>query len=158
MWARGYSLLNIQHEVEICSEAAVNWASYCREICLLSYVDNPEQLGGEGKTVEIDMFMLRIILIKLFLDESKFGRRKFWRGHRVDGYWVFGGVERESGRVFMEVVEKRDADTLIPLLEKWVKKGSTVVSDCWKAYSNMQGYRHLTVFKFYCDLRVQHYR
>ena len=70
MWARGYSLLNIQHEVEICSEAAVNWASYCREICLLSYVDNPEQLGGEGKTVEIYMFMLRIILIKLFLDES----------------------------------------------------------------------------------------
>ena len=104
------------------------------------------------------MFMLRIILIKLFLDESKFGRKRFWRGHRVDGCWVFGGVERESGRVFMEVVEKRDADTLIPLLEKWIKKRSTVVSDCWKAYSNMQGYWHLTVFKFYCDLRVQHYR
>ena len=196
MWARGYSLINIQHEVEIASEAAVNWASYCREVCLISFIDNPEQLGGEGKTVEIDMFTQATPRKKVFaaaedaghverndgrsearpscskdharstlrsstkivfpakfhlfiniwvLDESKFGRRKFWRGHRVEGCWVFGGVERESGRVFMEVVEKRDAGTLLPLLEKWVKKGTTVVSDCWKAYTNMSGYHHLTV-------------
>ena len=41
------------------------------------------------------------------IDESKFGRRKFYRGHKVDGCWVFGVIEQESGKVFMEVVEKR---------------------------------------------------
>ena len=28
------------------------------------------------------------------IDESKFGRRKFHRGHRVDGVWIFDRVER----------------------------------------------------------------
>lgn len=93
MWARGFSLKNICHELNIDGKTAVDWGSFCREICLICFVNNPQQIGGEGKTVEID--------------ESKFGRRKYWRGHRVDGCWVFGGIERESGKIFMEVVEKR---------------------------------------------------
>jgi hypothetical protein len=41
-------------------------------------------VGGPGVVVE--------------LDESKFGKRKYNRGHRVDGVWVFGGVERTNER------------------------------------------------------------
>jgi hypothetical protein len=44
-----------------------------------------EKIGGINKTVEID--------------ESKFGRRKYHRGHPVMGQWVFGGVGHECGRV-----------------------------------------------------------
>lgn len=44
-------------------------------------LDN-EKIGGPGRTVEID--------------ESKFGKRKYHRGKRVDGVWVFGGIERET--------------------------------------------------------------
>ena len=46
----------------------------------------------------------------------------------------------------MEVVEKRDAETLIPLIQKWIAPG-TVISDCWKAYCSLsaEGFRHLTV-------------
>ncbi|KAI8373361.1 hypothetical protein BD560DRAFT_489266 [Blakeslea trispora] len=32
------------------------------------------------------------------IDESKFGKRKYNRGHRVDGVWVVGGVERTPER------------------------------------------------------------
>ncbi|XP_046577408.1 E3 ubiquitin-protein ligase SHPRH-like [Haliotis rubra] len=63
-----------------------------------------EMIGGPGIEVEID--------------ESKFGKRKFHRGRRVDGVWVFGGIEKESNRMFLEVVEKRDADTLLSVLRK----------------------------------------
>ena len=45
------------------------------------------EIGGPNKTVEID--------------ESKYGRRKFHKGHPVKGQWVFGGVERESGEHFL---------------------------------------------------------
>ena len=131
-WARGYKLLDAMHEAEIKSDkTAVDWASFCREVILADFIDNFEPLGGEGRTVEID--------------ESKFGKRKFWRGHRVEGLWVFGALERETGRVFMQPVEKRDAQTLIPLLEKWVLPRTTVISDCWKAYDNMQNFIHLKV-------------
>lgn len=92
-WARGMKMKDAMHEIDISWHTAVDWASFASEICLVAFVERAEQLGGQGKTVEID--------------ESKFGRRKFWRGHRVEGCWVFGGIERESGRVFMEVVEKR---------------------------------------------------
>ena len=59
----------------------------------LPQIQHPRQLGGPGKAVEID--------------ESKFGKRKFYRGHHVEGCRVFGGIERESGKVFMEIVEQR---------------------------------------------------
>lgn len=42
--------------------------------------------GGVGKVFEID--------------KSKFGRRKYYRGHRVEGQWVFGGVERMTSKFF----------------------------------------------------------
>ena len=106
LWSRGNKLIDIAHELETNMRGCVDWSSYCREICLRAYVDNPAQVGGIGKHVEID--------------ESKFGKRKYWRGHHVDGAWVFGGCERESGKVFMEVVEKRDAETLMPLIKKWM--------------------------------------
>ena len=60
---------------------------------LNAFLLHPEPLGGPGKVVEID--------------ESKFGKRKYHRGKRVEGAWIFGGYERGSGRVFMVVVEKR---------------------------------------------------
>lgn len=95
--------------------------------------DDSEMLGGPGVHIEID--------------ESKFGKRKYHRGRRVDGVWVFGGIERNSDRMFMECVERRDAETLTGIIKRWVKPGTTVHSDCWKAYSGMEqmGYIHKTV-------------
>jgi len=52
---------------------------------------NPVPLGGVGEVVEID--------------ESKFGKRKYHRGKRVEGTWVFGGYQRSNGRVFMVPVD-----------------------------------------------------
>lgn len=74
-------------------QTAVDWASFCREVLIDACFDNSEPVGGVGVTVEID--------------ESKFGRRKYNRGHRVEGTWVFGGYERGTGRVFMVPVEER---------------------------------------------------
>ncbi|KAB0801580.1 hypothetical protein PPYR_03766, partial [Photinus pyralis] len=44
-------------------------------------------LGGEGVTVEID--------------EAKRGKRKYNRGRRIEGQWVFGGIERGSKNCFL---------------------------------------------------------
>ena len=93
LWARGNKLIDIAHELDVNMRGCIDWASYCREICLQAYVDNPKQIGGCGKHVEID--------------ESKFGKRKHWRGHHVEGAWVFGGVERERVERFLWKLWKR---------------------------------------------------
>ena len=52
------------------------------------------KLGGTCNIIEID--------------EIKFGRRKYSRGHHVGGVWVFGGVERRTKKIFLISVEKRN--------------------------------------------------
>ena len=44
-------------------------------------------------------------------------------------------------------MEKRDKETLIPLIEKYVEKGSTIITDCWASYKCLKdlGYKHETV-------------
>ena len=48
----------------------------------------------------------------------------------VQVQWVFGGIECETHESFQFVVEKRDQETLLPLIERWTKPGSTIISDC----------------------------
>jgi len=101
---------------------------------MLEYVlGSSPKIGGPNKTVEID--------------ESKFGRRKYNRGHKVKGQWVFGGVERESGKTFLVPVPDRTADTLMAVISDWIEPGTTVIISCWSAYGDIetQGYTHQTV-------------
>ena len=62
----------------------------------------------------------------------------------MEGVWVFGGTCRRTQGKLFKTVKDRSADTLIPIIEKYIAKGSTVYSDCWKAYSqlNQLGYNH----------------
>jgi len=81
------------------------------------------------------------------IDESAFVRRKYNVGHEVKTQWVFGGIDVATKDAFLVAVEKRDAATLLPVLQQYVLPGSTVISDLWRAYSTVGeiGYDHLTV-------------
>jgi len=58
---------------------------------------------------------------------------------------VFGGVERESGKTFL--VPDRIADILKAVIDAWIEPGTTVISECWGAYRDIdaEGYTHRTV-------------
>ena len=94
-----------------------------------------DMIGGPGKVVEID--------------EAKFGKQKYHRGRLVVGTWVLGETERGSSLCFMKVLpnNKRDATTLLPIIQQHVAPGTTIITDCWRAYNGLQslGYIHLTV-------------
>jgi len=47
---------------------------------------------------------------------------------------VFGGIEEGSRKTFLVPVEKRDRATLIPIIQKFILPGTTIISDCWKPY------------------------
>lgn len=91
------SLKLIRKQADIgVSASLTDWASFS-QVLFDSLVIYKAKIGGPGKTVE--------------MDESKFGKRKYNRGHRVEGLWVFGGIERETGQCFMVPVEQRNQDT-----------------------------------------------
>ena len=88
------------------------------------FYERLEPIGGKNIVVEID--------------ESKFGKVKYNRGHRVDGVWVLGMVEKTpERRIILVPVKDRKANTLIPLLKKYINSESDIHSDCFKSYTNL---------------------
>uniref|UniRef100_A0A915ELM4 ISXO2-like transposase domain-containing protein n=1 Tax=Ditylenchus dipsaci TaxID=166011 RepID=A0A915ELM4_9BILA len=130
-------LTKICDEVRISRATAVEWTRFCHRAVFYGIVTLGGSIGGPGDVVEID--------------ESKFGKRKYHRGHRVEGSWVFEGISRSSGDVFMVQVEKQfgfrilDRATLLPLIQRWIKKESIVIADCWRAYDNLEEMNYQTV-------------
>ncbi len=45
------------------------------------------------------------------IDKAKIGNRKYNRGRLLKGQWVFGGIERESKKLFLIPEEKCDSST-----------------------------------------------
>jgi len=121
-----YEQLRFQGQLSdqtLSNETIADWLSYCREVCLETVAkEGPKLIGGAGLTVEVD--------------ESKFGKRKYNKGRLVEGQWVVGGVCRETGDIFLAVCpeNKRDADTLLDIINRHVSKDSTIITDCWRAY------------------------
>ena len=70
-----------------------------------------------------------------------FARRNemYHRGRYVEGKWIFGGICRETKACFLVPVERRDKDTLIPIIRAQILPGICVMSGMWKAYDCLQG-------------------
>ena len=83
-------------------------------------------VGGEGKIVEID--------------ESLYVKVKHWKGKdmRKEQVWVFGMLDRKTGKIYFELVKKRDADTLLKIIYDHVLPGTQLHSDCWKSYERIK--------------------
>ena len=134
LWSQSFSVDEIVHELQISNKTVIEWVHFFRECCFTTMMESSEKIGGNGIEIEVD--------------ESKFGKRKYYRGHRVEGQWVFGGREKyNKKKVFMVPVKDRKQKTLIPIIQKWVHTGSIIHSDCWKSYNQLSklGYTHVTV-------------
>lgn len=133
-WSKDYPANMAEYEINASKPTVIQWYRIFREIVTNAIQMNPVMMGGENKVVEVD--------------ESKFGKRKFHRGRMVEGQWVFGMIERGNPKnVVMISVDKRDEATLLPIIQKYIRPGTTIMSDCWKSYSRLAdvGYQHLTV-------------
>ncbi|XP_069670986.1 uncharacterized protein [Periplaneta americana] len=115
----------LREETNISKKTATDWSIFCREVCLGWVYDNRRQIGGSGNVVEIH--------------ESKFGPQKYNRDKRIEGQWVFWGVERgNAGNFFLVPVQNRNAETLVEIIRQWILPGTTIASDCWRAYKALQ--------------------
>lgn len=115
--------------------AVADFYRHFRHLVSSSLLEHDRVIGGQGITVEID--------------ETKLGKRKYHRGHRVDGVWVVVGIERtQEARIFLVAVDKRDETTLLNLISSHVAAGSTIMTDRWRGYLNITeklGFDHFSV-------------
>jgi transposase-like protein len=82
------------------------------------------------------------------IDESLFGKKtKNNRGKKFQRSWVFGLVDRSSNNVVLKIVEKRDSQTLIPIITENVSNEAVVYHDDWAVYRKLEkfGYKHKVV-------------
>ncbi len=77
-WSFGITQDQIRVQLSLGSRTVVDWFMFCKE-------------GVEGKIVEID--------------ESKVGKRKYHRGHYVEGQWVFGGIKQGSWKSLLSTYQ-----------------------------------------------------
>ncbi|XP_068242782.1 uncharacterized protein [Palaemon carinicauda] len=116
----------------------VNWHNFCFEVTL-NWLYNQESIGGPNIIVEIDQtFFLKI----------KYER---FRKREPNQVWLFGGIERESKKRLIIPLHKEGQDpsakTLLPIIRKYIRKGSVVISDDWAAFQTLsrEGYVHKLV-------------
>ena len=134
-WAHDYSSKQTQFEVGVNKNTVSFYFKQFRNACFEHVINQDFPLiGGEGKTVEID--------------ETLVSKRKYHRGRMLSQIWVFGGICRETGEIFMRVVDDRTAPTLLDAIYHCIAPGTKIISDQWKAYNELdksQIYMHETV-------------
>ena len=60
---------------------------------------------------------------------------------------VFGIYDRDTNVSILQVMDRRDAATLLPIIQRHVRPGSMIYSDGWAAYNKLDhlGYGHHVV-------------
>lgn len=114
---------DIEREYHISNDPQIDWSHFCREVMINFIETNSQKVGGVGKVVEIY--------------KNKFGKNKYNFRHHMKGQWVFVGVERDSEKAFLVVVQNRKPETLVCLIKEWIKFGSKIMTDSWQVKDSL---------------------
>lgn len=140
----GVKFKDIRTFIKISKRTITDWINFFREAAtskLLSLPEDELKIGGLGKRVQIDETLL-----------SK--KSKYNRGKRYKQVWLFGGIEEDSNKWFGEIITVRNRESLTNLIKKYIRPGTTIISDEWPGYftenfnlSDLSGYNfeHMTV-------------
>lgn len=134
LWINNFSKSQIAFLTTLDERSIYRFLKKVTEKLVPLYYTSIEKLGGPNVTIECD--------------ESKFGKRKFNRGHPVEGVWVLGYVTTgDDKKVRLIQIEKRDKISLTNETIKHVERGSILRTDCWKGYVDIgiNGFTHQTV-------------
>lgn len=130
LWVMNITYTNISQLVSVKSNFTNEVTSKIREVISKNYSATLPKFRG---VVEID--------------ESCFKTGRDSNNCFIKDRWVFGLYERERKLVYMQVVQCRNAKTLIPIIQERCELGCTIISDQWSAYNKLAelGFPHYTV-------------
>ena len=137
LWTENIGEKLASRQLNISEKTMVDCYNFFREVCMNYFRSNPISLGGSGVVVEVD--------------ESCFSHKSKYHRGRIPAstLWVLSLVDTSVRPAigYMEIVDKRDADTLLPIIQRVVRTGSIIHTDEWRSYRNLQGlgFTHRTV-------------
>jgi transposase-like protein len=140
-WATKTSMTQICIHLNLSEPTVIDWLNIIREICSWRLLQLNEQVGGEGKIVQVD--------------ESLLYKAKNNVGHALYATpkWILGFYDVEARYGFSRFIPNRKAETLLPLIKQHIKPGSVIHTDCFASYS---GVSSLNVTPPYVHLTVNH--
>jgi transposase-like protein len=134
LWILNVCLKDIASRLAISLNTASSLAKTLRAK-ITKYIQSHDHgaIGGEGKTVEID--------------ETVITKRKYQKGRKIKETWLFGGIERGSGKFFIVQVKNRGKSELLTAIKQHILPGTAIFSDEWASYKCLakHGYLHSTV-------------
>ena len=155
LWAKNDPVTSVADDIEVSHSSAIDSYQWLREVCSTKLLQNPIQLGGPGKIVQIDESLFRhkpkVLLnncviatgycfLFCFIPQHHRGRAT------TQEQWVFGMIDasHEPALGYMEIVSRRDASTLLPIIQAHVLPGTIIYSDEWAAYNQVQNLPNIT--------------
>ncbi|KAG0441212.1 hypothetical protein DMUE_1219 [Dictyocoela muelleri] len=74
-------------------------------------------------------------------------KRKYNRGRKVGQLWVFGIVERGTGKCHLEVISDKKKETFTNIIKKYADESSVIMTDEHRSYCGLrsEGFNHYTV-------------
>ena len=135
-WSKNEQIVNVMKDLNISKPTLVKIFKKMRYQCCKYMSENVPKLGGRNVICQVD--------------ESLFShKQKYHRGRSSEEIWVFGIVDTsfKPAKGYVEIVSKRSASTLLPIIRKICLPGTIVHSDQWAAYRRISemGYSHETV-------------
>ncbi len=133
----GLSSNKISEQAKVPKPRILRALNYARTAMLK---DVPEMFSG---IVEVD----ETYIGGQWKNKRKSARAKGTKRGRGTSKQPVFGIYARRGVVYAKIVDDAESKTLLPLIRKHVKRGSTINSDTWKGYTGIasQGYVHRLV-------------
>ncbi|CAF4500135.1 unnamed protein product, partial [Didymodactylos carnosus] len=177
LWCANISSKTISWTVGCSGSTVVDWSNFLREVCTEKLNMAPQMGGiGEVVQIDESLFRGKRKYNRgrlLLGNQNNNGNNNATNGlvpyasssensdgiqqqtnnrnygRRMDGPWIFGIAQptEDGHEVRFFHVQRRDRQTLVPIIWKHVVPGTTVWSDEWAACKNLQtqyGYDHQT--------------
>lgn len=122
-WLDRTPVTKAMETIQMSKETAIAWYGYCRDVACAIAWHEYQPIGGPTDIVEVDE-------THLFKRKYNVGRLTEWRH-----IWLLGGISRTTRDRFAVIVERRDAENMIPVLIKCIDLGSYICTDQWRAYN-----------------------
>lgn len=119
-WIRGDNISEAAENLKLSKTTVMDYYQFCREVCFVIVSNRTKPIGGPDHILVINEFQIDRVV-------SAQKRRVCF----------LEGFDKTTNDCFLIEIQKTDVETIVPLLRKFVRVGSTVITSSWESFSKL---------------------